>query len=326
MSSSRAFAEVVRRLRAGGEDGFACLEAVIGPDLCAVISRLQARHLLTDDTPERLYRCSLAGLRIVLARADAESGPADSELKPYLLALAVRLLGPFGHPELAEASQPEPVAPAFGYSVECWSRPVGPAGGDLHKVTVTSGGLLLLVADVTGHSRAAHALARGLDRLWDAAVSELDTAEPADLAERLDAELAGCLPEGMFVEAAVARASRDGGVTVVAAGGVRYAHASAPDQPPSFATAAGFWLGLGASAPRDRVTLELARRGAEVVFATDGVFDQGAGGGASLWDALRAGPRREGDSLYGSILAAYQAAVAREAQADDATLVSLRRA
>jgi hypothetical protein len=328
--------QLLDRLRSDDPDASQLLESMVGDQLRCLIDRAREHGLLPDDDNARLYANVLASLRLGLRLKSSTklNCLTPPELGCYLLVASSRLLG-LGTPDIRVPPPPKNNSATedgflHGYSFGCWSRPLYHVSGDVHAVSHDTDGLWILVADVTGHSRVAHAVACAVALLWSACLA--DEVRPNSLDElvaRMDRELTSCLPLGEFVEAAIARANSAGIVTIVAAGGIQFLYARSPIEQPAIQTARGHWLGLGEvmNECREQANLDLTASGSEVVLGTDGLFDQANGEGVPLRKVLSSLQNADnGAALVETVKSAFLMATTNgRDQHDDTTIVSLRR-
>jgi serine phosphatase RsbU (regulator of sigma subunit) len=207
------------------------------------------------------------------------------------------------------------------YRLRTVFRPLeAPCGGDWFCGDRDGDGALwLMVADVTGHGLPAYLLAAGLPDAWRTCWDAIpDCPAPYDLLTAMHDLLSDCLPDGVFVECTLARLRRDGNVTVSPAGS-RLILRSA-DGATDLYHLRGGWLGLCRPEPDEQRTFSLAA-GDELLLATDGLFDQLAGGGM---ERVRS-PGRPAD-LFEAVEVALRDSLAGTPQADDiAAVVASRR-
>jgi hypothetical protein len=201
-------------------------------------------------------------------------------------------------------------------------------GGDWIGGQVTpDGSLWVVVADVTGHGLYAHLLAAGLPNLWRACWEQLTSTcqQPTALLLGLHTLLEDTLPEGVFVEATLARFTPDGTVTVVPAGGSRLLLRQRGRPTLEAHALKGSWLGLLPPDPSSEHRWTLSP-GDELLLGSDGLFDQLTDHGR-VRDAFSglsagAGPR---DTLFQLARAALEHALRQRPQQDDITLFTARR-
>jgi len=214
-----------------------------------------------------------------------------------------------------------------GYQSQTFFRPYSKIGGQFFGGDwyvgrrLPDGSLWVLLADVTGHGYFAYLLASALPSVWQHCWAAHPGAppQPAELLAVMHELLTDSLPDGIYLEATLVRLAPGGEVTVVAAGGTRLLHRS--DDGPELVKLRGAWLGLRAPTAGEQYTLRMGD-GDELVLATDGVFDQLDGEGGH--DAVRA-EWREGGSVFDVVCVLLERSLARSAQMDDITLVTLER-
>jgi hypothetical protein len=292
-----------------------------------VVAARARGHLPPDESDRRLVRNLLAALALSL-RTDPPPTDHPGVIDSVLAVRAVRFLAPGVRPPHVP---PTPDAAddqvCGGFHIRRWCRPLGRVGGDLTRVAATGGRVWALMADVTGHGLGAHVLTAGLAWLWNTVMAELGDGDgPAVAADRMEAELAPHLPEGVFVEAAVVRAEQ-AVIEVLAAGAVRWLAAATPADLPAARTLSGQFFGLptafGMPADRGADSVELAP-GGEVLFATDGVFDRPYDGDIALKDRLPDEWRsRRPACLHSAVVEGYCRSDAPAE--DDASVLTFRR-
>jgi serine phosphatase RsbU (regulator of sigma subunit) len=158
---------------------------------------------------------------------------------------------------------------------------------------------------------------------WDGLTS--DCCEPAKLLGGIHSLLQGSLPEGVYVEATLARLRPDGQVVVAPAGGTRILLRS---DRAAFAlhTLRGAWLGLTPPDSEDQRTWFLSSRD-ELVLGSDGLFDQigNLGGVDESRDNLFPDDA-EAASLFDAVHQVLQEALRLQPQIDDITMIMVRKA
>jgi serine phosphatase RsbU (regulator of sigma subunit) len=142
--------------------------------------------------------------------------------------------------------------------------------------------------------------------------------QPAELLAAMHRLVEDCLPEGVYVECTLARLAPEGEAVVAAAGGSRLFLRRGRGRP-DLLKLRGAWLGLSAPSVTEQKTWKLEDED-ELLLGTDGVFDHLAvhGEGAVLEELTNA-PLLEG------VRQLLSRALERSPQADDITLVLLRR-
>jgi hypothetical protein len=315
---------VVRRLQLGDPAARARLEECCRAPLGRLVERLLAP---APGEGERLTRRTLRWLEMYLrARSPYEFREmGDGGFRTQLLVAAWRMLSD------AAAAGPRPAPPADAatsagaYHVRLFFQPLGAVGGDWLDIEAGEAGeLWVIVADVMGKGVPANLLANGLSHLWRAArarEARRQGRSPAELLALLGADLEECLPDDVFVEASLGRFMAEGRATVASAGAcpvvVRQARAEmhALGGPP---------LGLAdVRGPCGERGWHL-RAGDELLLASDGLFDQRAGG-ARLRDRLPGlldRPDAPG-SLHEAVANELRQAVEAHGQDDDIALVTV---
>jgi hypothetical protein len=194
------------------------------------------------------------------------------------------------------------------------------------------GSLWVIVADVTGHGYHAYLLASCLPHLWSLCWEALkqEPEHPADLLRILHERLEESLPEGVYVEATLARFRPDGQVVLSPGGGSRVLVRQDAGSAVRLHRFRGGWLGFMAPSLREQQTLSLAE-GDELLLGTDGLFDQleaalgptSEAAGAPLPEQFPLPDARLG--LFDAVHRLLQQALRRLPQKDDITMVLLRR-
>ncbi len=216
---------------------------------------------------------------------------------------------------------------AFELASAYW--PAGVVGGDFVDVRdLGEGGVRIFLADATGHGVQAALRAMIIKTLYDAAAAHDG---PARILASLNGALVAAYPD---LEAKVDAACVD--VIVDAVGAVRCTFAQAGGvalgllHGASFdeLTSPGLPLGVGNEAEFRDATV-LVPSGAQLVVMSDGVLEQGDGGGELFeWEGVTAAcvsPAAGGpNETLGALHAAWVAHRGEGAQDDDATVVVVR--
>jgi hypothetical protein len=295
-----------------------------------LMEELIARHQLAADRDMLVVNAlHLAEVTLRLRPASAFAGQSWGVFRASLLMQVAKLATePFGAAE-ANGSAPPPLPDCPVYHSETFFRPHGRAGrysfgGDWYAGhRLEDGSLWVFLADVTGHGYYAYLLAASLPHLWSLCWTGAAPTQPAELLARLHRWLEESLPEGVYVEATLARLNPDGSVVVAPGGGCRVLVRSAAGEVLLHKLRGG-WLGFVSPSERDQAAWALAE-GDEMLLGTDGLFDQveTAHPGPPLTESLR-GPD-SGRSLLGTMRGLLEQALSRAPQKDDITVVLLRR-
>jgi len=246
-----------------------------------------------------------------------------------LLVQLARLVSiPHGVPEsngAARASLPLPESKQ--YRCDTFSLPFSQIGsrffgGDWYAGhQAADGSLWIFLADVTGHGYFAYLLATALPAVWQRCWAGYQNSlpQPSQLLAAMHELLAGSLPEGIFLEATLARLAPDGQTVVVPAGGTRLVVRN-NGQLPAVVKLRGSWLGLFPPSPDQEYALHLAE-GDELLLVTDGVFDQleEQGGLEALARSWRGG------STFETLRHLLETALSQGPQKDDITVIWLER-
>jgi hypothetical protein len=320
--------ELVEALRGRQEGAREQLAEWLGEPVARLLAEVVRRHDLPYD-PEALTERALHGLETYL-RARPPEEYAGMSPRAFRAAALVHLgrvlLTPFGRagPGPGPAG-PGPLPDGAGYEARTLFLPCervgehwfggdwfgGARGGD--------GSLWVFLADVTGHGYYAYLLAGNLPGLWQACWEDLpaDTRQPVDLLRALHDALEECLPEGVFVEACLARFDPAGQAVVASAGGTRLLLRDGARGEVALHVVRGPWLGLAPAGESEQQTWALGPED-ELLLASDGFFDQlTPRGAAALGDGA--------GSLFEGAHAALQRALRERPQRDDISAVVLRR-
>ena len=218
--------------------------------------------------------------------------------------------------EMAAARQvqqvilPNPNQSIPGFAVESAYKPAREVGGDFFQVLpVTSGGLLLVVGDVSGKGLPAAMLVSLVVGAVRAFAGE--THDPVVLLEKLHGQLAGRTQEG-FVTALAAFIASDGQVTMANAG-----HLSPYLEGRELELPGALPLGVGGGGQFEATQLEL-RAGCRLTFLSDGVVEAQNESG-ELFGFERA------KGMSGESAAAIAEAAVAWGQSDDITVVTIER-
>jgi hypothetical protein len=192
---------------------------------------------------------------------------------------------------------------------------------------VPDGSLWVLLADVAGHGFSAHLLATGLPWVWSACWEKVSAVctQPIALLRLMHEMLEDTLPEGVFVEATLARFGPDGAVTAVPAGGSQVLVRLHQARTLNVHTLTGSWLGLAPPELGDQHAWALGP-GDELLLGSDGLFNQltDHGRNAAAFSTMTCSQRCP-DSLFQLVRAALEQALEHTPQADDITIFSARR-
>jgi hypothetical protein len=299
-----------------------------------LVHDLVARHGLSSP-PDLLTARALHAVEIYLRTRDPlawKDANWASFLAALLLHLAKMTLHPIGGPPPKQA-EPDPLPECPDFETRAFFLPyeqVGdyPTGGDwFGGARASDGSLWVFVGDVTGHGYSAYLVASGLPDVWRTCWDGLasDSCQPAALLGAIHVLLEGCLPEGVYVEATLARLRPDGQVTVAPAGGIRILSRS-DGAAAALHTLQGGWLGLAPPDSADQRTWSLSPRD-ELMLGSDGLFDQllNLSSLPETWSDLFAGGNGL-DSLFDAVNRVLQEALREQPQIDDITMILVRRA
>jgi hypothetical protein len=212
-------------------------------------------------------------------------GTSRSAFVAELCSAAYRVLFPSGPDGIAspKSGGPRPdeerLPKSCPYVLRSLSRPIEKVGGDWWSADAAMERTLwIIVADVTGHGYLAHVVAAGLPHLWTTPRIKAMRGErftPCELLNALGQELADCLPDGVFVEAALGRLSADGGISVAGAGNCCVVIRRSGRSQIDLHDFGGFYLGME---PGDRDQREWSLDlGDELMLASDGLHEQPCG-------------------------------------------------
>lgn len=328
--------QLVEALQLGRRDAFPTLSQRLEQPLRRLLASLEARRGLRHDL-NLVLRNILHSLAVYLrSRPRSEFVAVGwNAFQASLLVYAGKLaLEPY-----ATSARPGPVVP-HGPSSGPGALPECPVyesatfflpfeqlganrfGGDWYAGRHTpDGSLWVIVADVTGHGYYAYLLAASLPYLWALCWDAPQTPEhPAELLRRLHEHLETALPEGVYVEATLARLRSDGEVLIAPGGGSRLLVRDATGRVVQHALRGG-WLGFMPPASTDQKAWALSE-GEEVLLASDGLFDQMEAAHAALdWASVAV----NSDGLFNAVRRLLEQALRRHPQKDDITAILLRR-
>ncbi len=210
-----------------------------------------------------------------------------------------------------------------GFDIGAAAWPHSEVSGDMFDVVARDGQPWILLMDGTGHSWLPYLIVQGVKDFWRKLLDSDGIAEPYELLNRLQTEMAPALPDGIFVEG-VAAVLRPEGSVVAATSGGRVVRKLA-SQPLELEELPGFLLGNFDWGELDREVYawRLADQD-ELCFVTDGFVDQL---GASDINGLLATEFPQGNSefeLHEGICALIERVLKDGKQFDDITLVSAR--
>jgi hypothetical protein len=242
------------------------------------------------DAQRRVYTNKLLTLaELAFAFSPALAPRKDDNWDVLQSALACRLLRALSPPP-STTSAPVPAPAIEGcrwFDLQTWSHPYQAApeiaalfSGDwLGHWRTPAGELWVLIADVTHHGFAASLIARALPDLWAYywEVTPAGEAEPLRALVWMDEKLTGCLPEDVFVEAALVRLTPSGDVVLAAMRNravLRRARQKSRDWEVTRSDGRAFLLGYGmfAMVGADVHPTRLSK-GDEVLLGTDGLYD-----------------------------------------------------
>jgi serine phosphatase RsbU (regulator of sigma subunit) len=322
--------EALQRREAGAREQ---LWAWVREPVVRLMDKLISRHSLGQDC-ERLVVNALHAVEIHLRTrntAEFEHLSVAAFRTAILLRLAKLAWSPFGG-RAGMTAGPDPLPLCPGYESRTLFRPAEQVGafwfgGDWFGGAVADdGSLWVMVADVTGHGYYAYLLASHLPLVWRQCWhSPADGRQPTDLLAAVHDVLEPCLPDGVYIEASLARLRADGAATVAPAGGTRVLLRQGEQGRVAVHGLAGSWLGLCRPDPESQSSWSLAV-GDELALASDGLYDQlsdyGAGR-AGLDDAV-AGVS-DSETLFDGVGRLVNAALNRSPAGDDITMIALRR-
>src|SRR5262249_14844311 len=158
--------------------------------------------------------------------------------------------------------------------------------------------------------------AAALPHLWaECWAAAHEPGQPADLLARLHGRLEEALPEGVYVEATLARLRPDGSGVVSPGGGSRGLVAQGGGG--GVARLRGGWLGFMAPSEREQRSWTLAE-GDEMLLGSDGLFDH-VDAASDLVERL--GAPDAGRSLFAAVRGLLEQALRRQPQKDDITVI-----
>ncbi len=329
--SERSPAELIEALHEREEGAGGLLGEWFHEPVVRLMTEIARRHGLRHD-PEILAERALHGLATYLRACPPGEfdGMSARAFRAAVLAHVAKVaLTPFGTPATDGATGPGPLPACPTYESETLYLPyerVGAQrfGGDwIGGAGAGDGSLWVFLADVTGHGYYAHLLAANLFAVWQSCWDGLppDCDRPVELLHRLHTFLEGCLPEGVFVEACLARLAPGGQAVIASAGGTRLLLREGERGETALHTLRGRWLGLTPPDEGDQWACALAT-GDELLLGSDGLFDQL---GLSGRPGEVAAADLPGGSLLGGVRRAVYAALREAPQRDDISAVALRR-
>lgn len=328
--------DLVEALQRGHPSAREELRQRLGDGLRRLLDVLRLRRGLRHD-PGLLFRNVLHSLAVALRTrplAEFDGMGWDAFLAALLVQAGKLTLEPFGGSLLkpgpvvphspAPGPSPLPICPV--YHSETYFLPFEQVGahrfgGDWYAGRHgPDGSLWVIVADVTGHGYYAYLLAATLPHLWSLCWEAGEPKEPAELLQRLHHRLEESLPEGVYVEATLARLRPDGQVVVAPGGGIRLLLRQRTQMRVALMRLRGGWLGFMAPSAHDQHSWALAE-GDELLLGTDGLFDQvEAILARDLGEHLSGAP-----GLFRAMERLLRDALERHPQKDDITLVLLRK-
>jgi hypothetical protein len=327
-SGPRSLVEALRQRRPGARARF---WRDFREPIQRLMGQLAVRHDLSHDR-EQLTLHALHSAETYLRTRDPkefDGSSARALQATVMLHIAKTATQPFGV-KSGQPIQPGPLPDCPGYTSRRLFLPyerVGDSwfGGDwLGGATDEDRALWVILADVTGHGYHAYLLASSLPLLWRACWDSAPKRprQPMALLEALHEELEDTLPEGIFVEAVLARLGVDGCVTVAPAGGIRLWLRHEGESQARLHSLRGAWLGLMAPLAKEQRQWML-QAGEELLLASDGLYDQLAEAGADLnW--LPSAPASRAP-LFEAVRQQLAEQLRDRPQRDDITLVVLQR-
>lgn len=318
--------DLVSALQAGEAKARTRFTELLRDPLLKLLTQLTREHPRAAP-PTMLVERALR-LAEVHARAHATRNISWRAFLGELLFQVGRVLAQPPSEERAPVEQ-ESLPECHAYVSETYVRPYEAVGGERfggdwfigqHDA---DGTLWVLMADITGHGYHAYLLASTLPHLWRVAWERATTHErPADVLAALHEQLAGVMPEGIYVEGTLLKMQPSGEVIVQPAGGTRLLLRRQGAARPELLTYRGFWLGLMPPSPDDQRQFRLLP-GDELIVGTDGLYDQLDGHAGRDLDAHLGAGSSEG--LFEWITGLVRASLAAGPQKDDITLLLLRR-
>lgn len=211
------------------------------------------------------------------------------------------------------------------YDVRCFARPLGSVSGDAVGLIWNGRTLSVLVADGCGKSWPARLLVQGVYELWKAQAAQ-EPCDPPQILARIRHAAAQYLPEGLFVEAALAR-FQDNDVEVSSAGGARFLLGQGPGGAVMLREFSGYLLGdLGYPQVREWQQRWDFFPGFELVMASDGLYDQKLGGSTLLRQSVRMlRDWAHVPTLHTVVVGLVENAIRTAQQNDDVTIITVRR-
>ena len=291
-----------------------------------IIASMQCSGLLHNDDVDDLLDRSRRYLRAFLRSLSPEDFSEHSRavLRRRLLVKIVQLFYPASIQINRDNTPIQPQSRAFAaFNSLVLIQPKYQVGGDLARVDeAADGSIWVLLADVTGKSVTAYLTAMTLDAAWDRLQDDFCVDNPKMALTWLESELAGCLPDGIFVETVIANAKVCGNVDLAAAGFVQFLTGLIPEV--EDIKVGGAYLGIRSPESFSERSQTL-KPNHELVLATDGVFEQ-PDGARLLRDTIRDRVNSSGNhSVHQAVLEVVETMLLQHPQRDDLTIVTLRR-
>jgi hypothetical protein len=254
------------------------------------------------------------------------AGPWLRRCPRWLRPLAAAFCRRWLRGERPRTSAPVILQDFAAFTTSVFSRPLDLVGGDSCTAGCDGDTLWVLLADVCGKSWPAYVLSRGLPPLWESCLCARPV-DPGGVLAILDGHLLECLPEGLFVEATVARFCADpqGEVSAAAGGKSLVLRRGKGQGAVDWRVLGGHYLGLGLGGSYDQEVWPLLV-GDEVLLSSDGLLDQPSG--EQKLEAVLKPPVLPIDysgNLHEAVVRLVEEALGKHSQHDDITVLSVRR-
>jgi hypothetical protein len=334
MNSDPAPSELIEALLRGDAAARACLERWCRTPIDRMVRRVVEFQPSLDG--EALVGRTLRWVEMYLRSRGSSAflGASRSAFVAELCSAAYRVLSPSGPDAIAspQSGRPRPdkecLPESCPYALRSLSQPVEKVGGDWWSADAAmERALWVIVADVTGHGYMAHVVAAGLPHLWRTRriiAMRGERFTPRELLNALGQELADCLPDGVFVEAALGRLSVAGAISVAGAGNCCIIIRRSGRTHIDLHDFGGFYLGMELG-DRDQREWSLGV-GDELMLASDGLHEQPCGENLRLKAGLACrveGRLASGHDLHDAVLDALEKVLRAHPQADDITVVTV---
>ncbi|MGF1579335.1 MAG: PP2C family protein-serine/threonine phosphatase [Gemmataceae bacterium] len=275
--SPQSLVTALHRLDPGARE---CLWELLRPGITGLLERLLTRHGLTHSC-EQLTEYALHSAETFLRTrpsSDFDEMSWESFRAALLLHEAKTVFRPPQTISASDSTVSPPIPETPYYRSETFQQPYERVGdywfsGDWIGGHVDqSGALWILVADVTGHGYPAYLVSKNLPTLWSVtwASIEAPSPDPVEVLCYIHDTLEKCLPDGIYIEAALLKFYQDGRVVILSAGGTRIVLKRKDGL--TTHVVPGTWLGFLAPS-EDSQQQWLLDVNDELLIGSDGLFD-----------------------------------------------------